>query len=949
MMQRWIGAALVVLGAVNCRQTSGDAPTRQRVTSAGGAQASAASEDEQAVVSEPVVAAREDGRLPPLATPLRYELSLEIDPERADFRGTVRVHLRVHERTRTLVMHSRELEVRAVRRLDDRGRVVALGRASERASAHGRGTPEELVLQFEQPLQGERVTIELEYVGRFNPSLRSLYRVQQRGRWYAFTQFEPNDARRAFPCFDEPGFKVPWSLELTVPAGAVALANMPEASRVELSDRRVRVRFRETPPTSSYLVAFAVGPFELVERPPVVLESGGERVSIPLRGVTTQGQGPLVREALDIAAAHLTVLSQYFDRNYPYPKLDLVAVPEFSAGAMENPGLVTFREEMLLLDPARATTSARRGIAGIVAHELAHQWFGNLVTMRWWDDLWLNEGFATWMASRVLDTWRPEMDARLEFVRWRAWAMDQDSLPTARIVRQPVRSTSEAEEAFDGITYTKGAAFLRMLETAMGEEAFRSGVRSYLRAHAWGNATAADLFDDLQNSGHLPVTRVAESFLDRRGVPVVSATVQCDRAGAPSVLLEQRPYTPLGTTDDRSASAAPWVIPLCVEYGDRRGAIGRRCLVLSDARMTVEATAGSTRADPESARVDAGAAAATSARCPTWVHPNVGESAYVRYALTEPVRALFEPARWRSLDRAARVGLVDAAWSQLRSGALPVDQYLNLVRNVRDERDRLVLDSLSTGLSRLLSQHAQGAARERLRALTAQLFRPALARLGWTQRPTDTEDDKLLRRSAISVLGSVALDDATLREADRYAAQYLRDPSSVPSDLALLVLPIASLRADGARLDALLARLRAEDITPQERSALQLAIVCFTEPNTLRRGMDQLLTDVVRQQDVTRLLWAAATHPERRTTAHRWIREHYDGIVRRTTEETAVRMAGIVGDTCAPAEREAWVEFWTPRVRDAEGAERAMREGLDSSRQCEALDRAIAPALARWR
>ncbi len=929
-------AALSALFAAQCNASTGRVDPSAGEANRGGSGASGVAGDasvaDAAVIASAssAPAAREDGRLPALAVPLGYELSLSVDPAQESFRGTVRVRMRVAEATRTIVMHSRELTVDSVWLLDERGRPSRRGVATARPSANGRGTPEELVLSFADAVSGDSVLLELGYTGRFNPSLRSLYRVQQGGRWYAFTQFEPNDARRAFPCFDEPGFKVPWKLELTSPADNVIVANMPEQERATLSDGRVRVRFVETPPTSSYLVAFAVGPFDVVEHGPVSLTAGGSTVTIPLRGITTRGQGPLVREALGVAAAHLDVLSRYFDRAYPYPKLDLVAVPEFSAGAMENPGLVTFREEMLLLDPARATTSARRGIAGIIAHELAHQWFGNLVTMRWWDDLWLNEGFATWMASRVLDTWRPEMGARVEAVRARGWAMDQDSLPTARVVRQPVRSTSDAEEAFDGITYTKGAAFLRMLEAAMGEEPFRAGIRRYIRAHSWGNATAADLFDDLRSEGRIDASSVAESFLDRRGVPIVSAEAQCPAGGPATIVLQQTEYRPLGapteTVGDLPAPR-PWRIPLCVDFDNGRGAPGHVCTVLDGARAVIPA----------------------GASCPRWIHPNAGESAYARYALTAPVRALFEPARWRTLDRSLRVGLVDAAWAQLRAGTLPIDQYLTLVGQIRGETDRVVLDSISSGLAQLLSHHGTDASRPRLRALVSTVFRPALARLGWTPRPADTDDDRLLRRSAISVLGSVALDETTLREADRLALRYLSDSTSVAMDVALQVLPVSSLRADGARLDALLARLRTAGITPQERTALQMSLVTFTDRATLRRGLDVLLTDSVRQQDVIRLVWIAATHPDRRATVHEWIREHYEGIARRATEESAVRLAGIVGDTCAAAPRDAWVSFWTPRITNAEGAERSLHEGVDGSRQCEALDRSISAGLERWR
>ncbi len=897
-----------------------------------------------------------DGMLPALATPTRYDLSLDIDPAQPRYSGVQTITMRIPRATRIIAMHGRGLNIRTAAIVDGSGRPTQYADWRFRQAVGGRGEPEELLLVLPTAVQGDAVRVQIAFDNSFNSSLRALYRVHVGDLWYAYTQFEPNDARRAFPCFDEPAAKVPWGVTLTVTGQNIPIANMPEVERRTLADNRTQVRFADTPPTPSYLLAVAVGQFDILEHAPVVLTAGGQTQTIPLRGIATRGQGAMTRESLDIAAAHLQILSQYFDRNYAYPKLDLMGVPEFGAGAMENPGLVTFREEMLLLnpDPARVSVNARRGIAGIIAHELAHQWFGNLVTMRWWDDLWLNEGFATWMGARVLDTWRPQMNSRVESIRSRAWAMDEDSLPTARIVRQPVRSTSDAEEAFDGITYVKGASVLRMLESYLGEDVFRTGVRAYMQTHAWSNATAQDFLGALQqaqpagpNAANL--SAIAASFLDRRGVPLVSIETNCV-AGAPvSLRVSQQEYrvlgspsaSPSGTASGTTAANAdagapqaaiaaaanPWLIPLCVRYA-QGAATGRTCSVVSAAQTTLALAANST--------------------CPAWIHPNDAEAGYFRYTLTPTVRAMFAPARWATLDRITRIGLVDGLWAQVRAGALPIDQYLSLVYQVRNDRDRLVLESIGSGLSQLVAHHSEGAVRDRLRAFTARIFAPILRELTWMPRPTDDDDKNLLRRSAISTLGSVALDPATLTELETRATALLQSGTGVPADLATLILPIASLRGNQARLDAIIARLQRTDLTPQERSSTQSALVFFRDPAVLRNGLAALLTPVVRQQDVGRLIYASGSHPDRRATVHAWVREHYREIATKLTEEQAVTLAGLVGDTCDATTRDAMNAFFQPLAAVAERAERSIHEGSDSSRQCEALRTAITPGLSRW-
>ncbi|MDP9150468.1 MAG: M1 family metallopeptidase, partial [Myxococcota bacterium] len=489
-------------------------------------------------------APRDDGRLPNTATPRRYALSLEIDPSRTRFSGSVEIEVDLPQPTWNVVLHGRDVRVsRAIARV---GQTDVAATVTSRL-AHGSVVPEELVLRFAAPLPTGPAVLALTYDAPFAPDLAGLYRVEQEGRPYAYSQFEVTDARRAFPCFDEPGFKTPYDVTIAAPRGQMVLSNTPESAREDGPGDMVSHHFRASPPLPTYLVAFAVGDFDVAE---------GQKEPFPIRVITTKGGGGVGNTALalEAAAALVARLADYFGTPYPYEKLDLVAVPDFAAGAMENPGLVTFRDVLLLLDARHATTASRRAQAEVIAHELAHQWFGDLVTLEWWDDLWLNEGFATWAESKIVDAWRPRFGATFGQIAGIQRVMDVDALQSARAVREPVRSTSEAEEAFDGITYEKGAAILRMLESWLGQDTFRRGVQRYVHEHAWKNARAEDLFQALDYVSTQSVGRMASGFLDRPGVPDVAVSWTCGGAGGGKLELRESEWRALG--DSRSGGAA---------------------------------------------------------------------------------------------------------------------------------------------------------------------------------------------------------------------------------------------------------------------------------------------------------------------------------------------------------------------------------------------------------
>jgi alanyl aminopeptidase len=559
-------AVAVVACAVSLLVACGAEPPAQPQTGAGGAATTGAPVGPNAAAGAP--APRDDGRLPPTATPLRYSLALEIDPGKPRFSGRVRILVSIEHATQFIVLHGRDLHLTSIA-AHLQGRAIA-GLATPRV-AHGGSAPEELVLTFAEKLPAGQATIEIAYDAPFSSTLGGLYRVNDADRWYAFTQFQATDARRAFPCFDEPGFKTAFDISITAPKGLIAIANAPETIHKDVG-ASTTFGFATTRPLPTYLVALAVGDFDVRPAP---------ASPIPLRLVATKGKAQLGGPALEATQALTALLADYFGIRYPYEKLDIVAVPDFAAGAMENAGLITFQEELLLIDPKTITTRTRRDQALVIAHELAHQWFGNLVTMQWWDDLWLNEGFATWMEAKIVDKWRPTFGARLERLVGAQDVMDTDALKSARAVRQPVNSTDEAMEAFDGITYQKGAAVLGMIESWIGEDVFQKGVRDYLRANAWKNAKAEDLLRALDLASNKDVSKVASSFLDKPGVPAVSVTASCDKKEV-QLAIKQTPWHPLGGA---AAANASWTIPTCMRAEGTKGDV---CAIVGPETATKE-------------------------------------------------------------------------------------------------------------------------------------------------------------------------------------------------------------------------------------------------------------------------------------------------------------------------------------------------------------------------
>lgn len=775
-------------------------------------------------------------------------------------------------------------------------------------TAHGApvGSVEELVLSFEPPLPAGRATLSLAYSASFDAELSGLYRVADGANWYAFTQFEATDARRAFPCFDEPGYKVPFALRVTVPKGMLAFANTSEAAHEDVGDKTT-YRFAETPPLPTYLVALAIGDLEVEE---------ARRAKKPaIRLVTTKGKRGMGALALEATGALVDQLASWFGIPYPYDKLDIVAVPDFAAGAMENPGLVTFRDELLLLDPTRASVRARRSQALVVAHELAHQWFGDLVTAAWWDDLWLNEGFATWMEWRIVDAWKPAFGAKLDAVVSGLGVMDLDALATARAVRQPVVSTSDAQEAFDGITYEKGAAVLSTIEAWVGETAFKAGVRDYLKTNAFTSVRADKLFVALDRASGKDVTHMAATYLDRAGVPEVAAHLECNRGARWHIELGQEAWRPLGTKAPEDPDRA-WTIPVCVKA---QGEKGTHCAELAYGAPSIVA----------------------GRSCPAWVHPNPANS-YYRFALSEAEVMKLAGAR-AELDVAGRVTLLANAWAGVRSGKLDPGIMLDLLPLFDDEPSRQVVEQITSILSSMSLVLVEPEARPAFRKYVTARFARRKKDLGWLPRqardPKDVaaqDDEAMMRRNVLAALGDVAEDEATLHEAEEHAAKWLESPASVDSDTAAVALDLASRHAGAERLAELEAAARTAK-TREDRILALRAMAGFGDPALLRRALDAALGEEIRPHEMRYVTGAAFARRTSRGVAEAWVRARWDDLRKKLPGSLSAGLVSAAGVACTKDELEERTAFYAPRATAIEGAARQLAVALESASLCAEL------------
>jgi len=689
---------------------------------------------------------------------------------------------------------------------------------------------------------GEGYQLHLRFSGALNHHLQGFYRSTYRDdegleRVIATTQFEPTDARRAFPCWDEPALKATFAVSLVVDNGLTALSNGPVVSVEDLGDGSRRITFEETMTMSTYLVAFVVGPFEMT--PPRHIDG------IPLRIAAVPGRMPLTGFALEAAEHALRFLSGYFEIPYPGRKMDHVAIPDFSSGAMENLGCVTYRENALLADTDAASQVELQRIATVIAHETAHMWFGDLVTMRWWDGVWLKEAFATFMELTTTDAFNPEWQVWTAFGTAKSAALGTDGLKTTRPVVFEVGRPEEAEAMFDVLTYQKGGAVLRMLEQYLGPETFRKGISHYLTAHAYGNTETRDLWAALEAVSGEPVGNIMDSWIAQGGFPIVSVHAGPDRS---TVVLHQRRFLYDGSeTDER------WSVPINLRMSV--DGVVQRHRVLLDEESVELAVDGP---------VD-------------WVVANDGSWGFYRVRYSAPMWQRLQQAGVEDvMDPFERLSLVSDSWAAVVAGLQDISDWVSIVGSLGEDRDADVWGAINSVFA-LLSLVADENDRDALQSFVRKTARPVWAQLGWTPVPGEPSRAATARARVLESLALIGADPEAAEQAvDRFRT-FVTTGQALPPDLVSCAARVTVARDGDAGWQTVFAQYKGAS-TPQDRVRYLFALSESPDPSTLRRTLDLVLSLEVRTQDAPFLISAVMRNRHGATIAWEWLESHWEEL-----------------------------------------------------------------------
>lgn len=817
--------------------------------------------------------------------PTFQAVRLELDARKADYTGSVRIELRVHRPVPAFRFHAKEM---TFTRLDLRGP------AGPVSVTHAPVEDGGIRVTAPRPLAPGVYTLEVDFTNNIDTRSHSLFKVQTGGNAYTFTQFEPDAAREAFPCWDEPDFKIPFEVTLVVPHEHQAFSNTP-VERETASGSTKTLVFRQTKPIPSYLVALATGPFETVPVP---------GMTVPGRVITPRGQANLAAEAAAKTPPILAALERYFGRPYPYEKLDLIAVPGFG-GAMENVGLVTFNDSLLLLDSARATAAQRASLAAVMAHELAHMWFGNLVTMRWWDDVWLNESFASWMGAKIANEVFPQYEVDVGEVPDAHFAMRTDARLATRAVRQPVYAGENLMLSFDEIAYPKGERVLRMFERWIGPERFRRGVIAYLQSHEWRNATAADLFRALSQASGRDVGRAMSTFLDQPGVPLVTAhTLPAGR-----LRLQQRRFLNYGT---QAPGPARWEIPITIKL-PAGSETATQNIFLTTPATTVRLNV---------------------ATPPVWVHPNAFDDGYYRWKV--PIEMLDAMARDSStaLEVRERIGFIENLSALLDAGALEGRDYLKTLSLFADDPDPGVIAALLGALNKVRVAFVPQPDATFAQFVQTTLA-PAVARWGWRKTAGEPETVSLLRPKLMGWLAEHGNDENVQWQAQELARAYLADASSVDPALAAVALRLAAMRGNAALFETYRQRFEAAKV-PADRDRFLGALAGFRDPELIEKALEYAIEGPLRPTEIFTIPFGVGLSERWEDRRFEWLVANYDKVTAKVPPYTRARLPSLAGG-CSPERLARARKFFAEPAHQAPGLEKQLAKVAESVSDCAKL------------
>ena len=826
-------------------------------------------------------------QLPIHVAPTYQRIDLRLDPDADTYTGHVSIALRIDQPVDGFTLHAENMTINwAVLSTDDQ--TVDIGWEQ----------PDSITLRVQPaaPLPPGDYRLDIDFEDDYDRQANGLYKVEEGERGYLFTQMEADEAREAFPCFDQPAFKFPYQFVLTVPEEQMAITNTPIESETADSGWRT-VTFATSPPMPSYLLAIAVGPFETVDVP---------SMPVPTRIVTTRGKSHRATLAQEITPPILAALEEYFGQSYPYAKLDMIAVPEFNWGAMENPGAITYTESLLLPDPRTLSVAQRRRQAAVTAHELAHMWFGDLVTMAWWDDLWLNESFAEWMGDKITNEVFPEYGMDVSQVQSMQRTMASDARPSALPVRQPIRSVSDLA-ANVGAMYAKGQAVLGMYEVYLGEETFRSGIRHYLDTHAWGNATADDLWEALSEVSDEEVGASLATFIVQPGVPLVRVTL----VGADSIRLSQERLANYGVD---ALPFDPWHIPVRLRYR-RGGEVHTQAVMLTELEATVHLEG---TGDPE------------------WIMPHGDARGYYHWLM--PGEMMVVAAQHASVDMTPRerVGFLGNLTALLDAGEITGDRYLDAINRFSVDPHPQVTSAVISALANVEGAFVQKESEDDFAVYVRRTLGPAIDRIGIVAQEGEAETASLLRPRLIGWLADEGHDPEIRQYAETIFEGFMADPASVDPGLIGVSIPLACMYGDNELYLECHRRFEASEANT-ERGRYLRAMASFRDRRIQEENLRYVLEGPLRPQEFYTIPGSiAGVDEEHQDWVFEWLMEEYDAVVAVIPPQFKAYLPFFAGG-CSRERFEVARVFFSQPEHSAPGLDLRLARLEDSVNDCATL------------
>jgi aminopeptidase N len=825
-------------------------------------------------------------RLPQTVLPESYDLTFTPDLTKATFTGEEVIHVKVMQPTKSITLNAAELQFQEAS--------VTTGDATQKATASFDGDKEQATLTVDKGVPAGPAEIHIQFTGILNDKLRGFYLSKSERRNYAVTQFENTDARRAFPCFDEPAFKATFNITLVIDTGDMAISNSKIASDTPgPGDGKHTVKFAESPKMSSYLMAMLVGDFACRE---------GGADDIPIRVCSLPEQKNMTEFALEASENVLKYYDQYYAIKYPYGKLDHIVFPDFAAGAMENAGAITYRDSFLLIDEKTSSFDSKQNVANTVAHEMAHQWFGDLVTMQWWNDIWLNEGFATWMAWKPLEQWKPEWNIKQQEIGETLGALNADSLDSVRPIRQNAETPADIQALFDGIAYQKAASVLRMVETYVGPQVFQKGVNAYLDKHKYANATAENFWNQITETSGKPVDKIMAAFTEQPGAPLVDVKNECQGDKTEVTLRQERYFSDAKRM--AAGSNEVWTIPVNLLPSATKQPVYH---LLTKKSETLELPG-----------------------CSAWVYGNAGARGYYRSSYDPAVFAKMGADVESVFSAEERVRVPGDAWALVRIGRLNIGDYLHLLEKMQNERSREVLQTMIQHIPAIHDQFVAPADRLAFEKWVRDFLTPIAKDLGETAAPGEAPEKEALRGDIFAMLAEYGRDPALVAKARATADQYMKDPQSVSPELAGKALVIAARNGDAGLYEQYVAHLKTAK-SPEEYGSYLQALGMFPQPELAKRTYELVLGPEVKNQDLYALYFPLVNY---RVQPEAWelFKTDFPAILKKVDGPDAVGLAQVAGAFCDARLRDDSQRFFAEQKLP--GTERILQNAKDAVNAC---------------